>query len=154
MRRYKLGKKELKRIKNVAMLWNIKVEECDVIDEGRKKIYLCNDLPYFVEENDIIYPTVIALLNEDEHRIKKVIVNMGAVKPITNGANVFAAGIIDASEDIAEGDIVGVYDEKYGKAIAVGLAEMCGRDMKNLNKGLAIRNLSHIGDELWKRFVR
>ena len=153
MRRYKLGKKELKKLKKIAENWNINVKDCEVVEEGKRKIYFCYNLPYFIQE-DFIYPTVIALLNESEHRIKRVVVNMGAVKPIENGANVFAAGIIDADENIEEGDLVGVYDEKYNKPIAVGVAQMSGKYMKNLNKGLAIRNLSHIGDDLWRKFVR
>lgn len=154
MRRYKLGKKELKNIKKIAKVWNIEIEECEIIDEGRRKIYLSKGLPYLVENDKLIYPTVIALLKEDSHLIKKVVVDMGAVKSIENGSNVFVAGIVEVDENILVGDIVGIYDEKYRKPIGVGIAEMTSAQMKELNKGLAIRTLSYVGDDLWKAFVR
>lgn len=154
MRRYKLGKKELKNLNKITSIWNIVLDECEVIIDGRKKIYLSGGLPYFLEEDNRIYPTVIALLKEESHKIKKVVVDSGAVKHIENGANVFVAGIVEVDEDISPGDIVGIYDEKYRKPIGVGIAEMTSHQMKELNRGLAIRTISHIGDYLWKEFLR
>ncbi len=79
---------------------------------------------------------------------KYVVVDDGAIKYILNGADVMAAGIIDADENISINDAVVVKDER-GTPIAVGIALMTGREMKMARKGKAVKNMHHIGDKIW-----
>ncbi len=46
-----------------------------------------------------------------------------------------------------------IVDEKFNKAIALGLAEMDSEAMKSQTKGKVITNLHYVGDELWKSFT-
>ena len=68
---------------------------------------------------------------------------------MVNGADVMAPGIVDADEDIKEGDVVFVVDENHKKPICVGIALMDGKSMKESDKGRAIKNLHYVGDKIW-----
>ena len=76
-------------------------------------------------------------------------VDMGAVKFVTNGADVMAPGIVDADLDIEDGNSVWICDQQHRKPLAVGSALMNGEDMKNKSSGKAVKIIHYIGDELW-----
>lgn len=78
-----------------------------------------------------------------------VTVDMGAVKFLANGADVMAPGIIDAYQDISEGDGVWIRDERNEKPLAVGVAMLAGGEMVTYDKGRAIRTIHYIGDKIW-----
>ena len=78
-----------------------------------------------------------------------VIVDMGAVKFVTNGADVMAPGIIDADKNIKENDFVWICDERNKKPLAVGFAVISGEDMINADSGKAVRIIHYVGDTLW-----
>ena len=80
---------------------------------------------------------------------KWVMVDDGAIKFILNGADVMAPGIIDADEEIKKGDVVWVRDAR-NLPIAVGISLMDGTEMIKSEKGKAVENLHHIGDEIWR----
>jgi PUA domain protein len=73
---------------------------------------------------------------------------MGAVPHIADGADVMAPGVVSVDEDILPGDGVVIVDERHGKPLAIGLALVAGADMK-APKGKVIKNLHHVGDEIW-----
>ncbi len=148
MKRYHLSKKKIKEIrKTLAMdLW---VEGKYEIVEDDFDIILVDGIPsYFLWENKY-YPTVLLLL-QNPPKGKYVTVDMGAVKHVLNGANIFAAGIVEADEGIRAGDAVYIRDEKYKKPLAVGIALMDGNTMVSEKKGLAVKNIHHYGDKIHK----
>ena len=148
MKRYHLSKKRVKEIrKNLAMdLW---IDGKYEIVEDDYDVILVDGVPsYFLWEGKY-YPTVLLLLqNPPENRY--VTVDMGAVKHVLNGANIFAAGIVDADEAIKPGDAVYIRDEKYEKPLAVGIALMDGNVMVSEKKGMAVKNIHHYGDKIHK----
>ncbi len=148
MKRYHLSKKRLKEIRGKLAM--------DVWPDGKYEmlendldIILVDGIPAFFEYDGKFYPTVLLLLNNPVEG-KAVTVDMGAVKHVLNGANVFAAGIVDADSGIAEGDAVFIRDVKYGKPLAVGIAQMSGEEMVNANKGVAVKTLHYYGDKIQK----
>ncbi len=146
MRRYHLSKKKIKEIKrNLAM--DIWLDGNFEIIEDEMDIVLVGGIPAFFKHEGKYYPTVILLLNS-EYEKNYVTVDMGAVKHVLNGANVFAAGIVDADSEIKEGDAVYVRDEKYKKPLAVGIAEMSGEEMISSNKGIAVKSIHYYGDKI------
>ena len=78
-----------------------------------------------------------------------VIVDMGAVKFVTNGADVMAPGVIDADKNIKENDFVWICDERNKKPLAVGFAVTSGEDMINGDSGKAVRIIHYVSDTLW-----
>jgi PUA domain protein len=78
-----------------------------------------------------------------------VTVDMGAVKFISNGADVMAPGIVDADPRISVDDIVWVRDQNHLQPLAVGRAMMIGDEMVQNNKDKAIKTIHYINDKLW-----
>ena len=79
-----------------------------------------------------------------------VTVDMGAVPYVTNGADVMGPGIVDADENIKEGDIVWIRDMKNKVPLAVGVALRDSVSLRSKEKGKAIKMLHNVGDKLWK----
>ncbi|HUK27749.1 MAG TPA: PUA domain-containing protein [Candidatus Acidoferrales bacterium] len=81
-----------------------------------------------------------------------VVVDMGAVAHIANGAHLMRPGIRNLSDDFGKGDLLVVVDEKYGKPIALGFADMDSVSMRLVTKGKVIDNFHYVGDDVWKSF--
>jgi len=79
-----------------------------------------------------------------------VMVDIGAVRFICNGANVMRPGVKAFPTSFKKGDVVVVKDEKYQKAIAVGEASVSSEEAQQLTKGPIIINLHYVGDKIWE----
>ncbi|MBW9222313.1 RNA-binding protein [Methanothermococcus sp. SCGC AD-155-C09] len=152
-RRYYLKKKELKEITEELN----KIFGKEIIPKGAKgelaitknyETILIDNEPVAFKINNKVYPTLKTLIHHNLDK-GKVVVDMGAVKFLANGADVMAPGIVDAHEDIKEGDVVFVVDETHNKPLSVGIALMDGITMKNSKTGKAITTIHHIGDDIW-----
>jgi malignant T-cell-amplified sequence len=113
---------------------------------------------FFVEGDPLILRTgggLLPSLKFDEliNDLPKIVVDMGAVAHVVNGAQIMRPGIKQFGNDFAKGDLVVIVDEKFDKKIALGLADMDSQAMKSLSKGRVITNLHYVGDELWKSFT-
>jgi len=53
-------------------------------------------------------------------------------------------------QEFGEGDLIIVRDERHRKSLAVGVALVKSRDMREMPKGKAIKNIHYVGDKLWK----
>lgn len=104
--------------------------------------------PYFMIYNNRVVFTIIGLYKYKPNN-KYVIVDMGAIKFVTNGADVMNPGIVDVDKDIQPDDIVWICDEKNKKPLAVGIALVTGEDMIKKEKGKAVTIFHYIGDDLW-----
>ncbi len=112
---------------------------------------------FFVNGRPLILRTKIGLIpslkfEELLNLLPKVIIDMGAVAHVANGAQIMRPGIREIKGEFAKGDLLVITDEKFGKAIALGVAEMDSEAMKSMSKGKVIANLHYVGDELWKSF--
>lgn len=85
-------------------------------------------------------------------RKKFVTVDKGAVKFVSNGADIMVPGIVDLDNEIKKDDPVWVKEENYGKAIAVGISMMDGEDLIKTDRGKGIKNIHWVGDKIW-RFI-
>ena len=79
-----------------------------------------------------------------------VIVDIGAVRFICNGANVMRPGVRSFPTSFRKGDVVVVKDEKYHKAVAVGEANISSEEAQQLSKGSIIINLHYVGYKIWE----
>ena len=112
------------------------------------KLVFVDDTPCFMYHNDRLIFTLIGI-NKFNPRAKFVEVDMGAVRFVTNGADVMAPGIVDADISIVEDDVVWICDQKHKKPLAVGYAVMNGEQMISEKKGKAINVIHYVGDRLW-----
>lgn len=81
---------------------------------------------------------------------RAVTVDMGAVPYVTNGADVMGPGIVEADENIKEGDLVWIRDVKNKVPLAIGVALRDAAALTAKEKGKAIKTLHNVGDKLWK----
>lgn len=98
--------------------------------------------------DDKPFPTLkAALANQIDG--KTVTVDMGAIRFVSNGADIMSPGIVDASEGIEAGDIVLIIDETHGKPLAIGISLIDGEEMVENDSGKAIETKHYVGDEIW-----
>ncbi len=115
------------------------------LEEGKEVIFAAGEALLF-RLNDKIFPTLKSL---DRIPLKRVIVDMGAVPHVANGADVMAPGVVSADGGITRGEGVAIVDERHGKPIAVGQALVPGAEMQG-PKGKVVKNLHYVGDEMWQ----
>ena len=80
---------------------------------------------------------------------KVVVVDMGAVRFMSKGADVMSPGIVDADDEIVEGDIVLIVDETHNKPLAIGISQITGPEMVENTEGKAIKTIHYVGDDIW-----
>ena len=95
------------------------------------------------------YIPVLTLLLNNQVSLKKVIVDMGAIKFVANGADIMRPGITKIDPSIKKGDIIEVVDEKHDRSLAVGQAMYDADEMKRKDSGKVIKNLHTIQDSVW-----
>lgn len=121
-----------------------KVEEAEFED---KKVYILDDSLDFIRDGNGLYPH---LSSGKVNMLPSVVVDMGAIPYVCNGADVMAPGIKEMADAFDEGDIVVVRDITHRKALAVGRALKSSAEIEASRKGKVIQNLHYVGDKLWK----
>jgi len=150
-KRYFLKKKKVKEIKKELGDYGSFINNKDKLELLESEDYdfiLVNGEPYIIIINNKPYPTLKAALNI-ELDSKVVTVDMGAVRFVTKGADIMSPGIVDADEDITEGDIVLIVDETHHKPLAIGNSLITGPEMVENTEGKAIKSIHYVGDEIW-----
>jgi len=156
--RYRLSKKDVKKflekvktyfgepaVEILANFKNIEKIETRLKDAS---VYLFDKKPIFLEYKEGFFPTILHA-NIFKHILPVVIVDMGAVPHIVNGADVMAPGIRKTSKEFSENEIVLVADEEKERIFCVGKALMSSNDVFSLKRGRAIKNLHHVKDAFW-----
>ena len=151
--RHRLKTKEIKKI--LTELQNIFdfsfFNEKTIVEVGEienQKLILINGTPCFMYYKNKILFTLHGL-NIYKPKNKYVVVDRGAIKFITNGADVMSPGITDADKNIHENDQVWICDETYHKPLAVGIALINGEQMIQSKKGKAVSIIHYVGDKIW-----
>jgi len=134
---------------DTALKNKIKIELVEFTDGTL--LYLLNNVSYFLKLNDLLIPTLFAVINE-KIDLAQVTVDMGAIKFIVNGADIMAPGILKnkLSDDLKKGNIVKIVDENFNKPIAIGQLLEDASKIKQVNKGKVIKNLHVVGDKLYQ----
>lgn len=119
-----------------------------IVLENRTELFLINERLWLVRTKEIIYPSLHALL-DGVVTLPKIVIDMGAVPHIANGADVMGPGIVAADDSITKGVIVVVIDQKNQTPLAVGRAIFEADKMKTQSKGRAVTVIMYVGDWLW-----
>jgi PUA domain protein len=130
------------------------LESAKIVEE----LPVAESLVIFLDGKPLLLRTKVGLLptlkfDELVSGLPKVIVDMGAVPHVVNGAQIMRPGIKQVKDDFRKGDLLAIVDEKYNKPIALGFAEMDSGEMRSQTKGRVITNLHYVGDELWTSFT-
>lgn len=151
--RHRLSRKEIKSleqelISSTGFAPFSEGSQIDVAERDKWTVILDSDEIVGIYINDRPFPTIRGLLRISP-TCRFITVDMGAVKFVANGADVMAPGIVEADQNIKEGDIVWVRDEKFKKPISVGIALIDGSEMLRKKQGKAVKNIHFVGDEIW-----
>ena len=121
------------------------VEEI-IVDDG--KLFLMDDKPFAVSIGGGLYPS---LLNEEVLKtLPSIVVDMGAIPHICNGADVMRPGIREIHGEFGRGDVLLVRDIRFGKPIGLCVAETSSESMRVMSKGKAAQNIHYVGDCFWE----
>ncbi len=124
-----------------------------LVEQGRLDEYdliFVDSIPCFFVEKDKAFFTVPGLL-QFQPKKRDVVVDMGAVRFVTNGADVMAPGIVKADSMIEKDQQIWICDERHHKPLAVGIALISGEEMVKETSGKAVKMKHYIGDSLWNK---
>ncbi len=127
---------------------NIKMDNAEIADhESGIKILIVDDNIVFVVDADNIFPTLY--FEPLIELLPSLIVDMGAIPYICNGADVMAPGIVRVEGNFRKDSIVVVRDEKHGKPIAIARSLSGASQMRQTGHGKVAETLHYVGDEIW-----
>lgn len=119
----------------------------ETIETADAKIYLINGKPLLASSNGKLFPTLF--FTAIFPLLPKIVVDMGAVLYICNGADVMAPGVVRIEGQFAVDDFVLIVDERHGKPLAIGSALLDSQMAKQTKHGKIVKNLHCVGDKVW-----
>ncbi len=159
MRRWVLSKKDKRRLferlrrlyPRLELRRDARVEA--VVVEG-VEAYMVDGVPAFYEaEGGLLVPLLFYLLRRGyEGWLPYIVVDSGAVKPISRGADLMRPGIVEVGGVFREGDVVVVVEPTRRLPLAVHRALRGSAEVEAMQRGRVSRCLHHVGDRYWKLF--
>jgi PUA domain protein len=122
--------------------------ELIVLDDKTELLFVENQ-PWLIRGPELLLPALQALLKQFVS-LPEVVVDMGAVPHIANGADVMAPGIVEMEPTLVKGDLVVIIDKKNRTPLAVGQMQIDAGEVQREGKGRTIKTLHYVGDSLWK----
>ena len=119
----------------------------EVVGTGRCELLLVNKKPLLFRTKETVYPTL--LFEEIISKLPKVVVDMGAVRHVCNGAGIMAPGIVNYEGEFKKGDLVSIVDIKFRKRLALGEAQYDTEVAKSVKQGVVVKNIHYVSDEIW-----
>jgi len=119
----------------------------ETIETADTRIYLIDGKPLLASSHGKLFPTLF--FNEVFSFLPKIVVDMGAISYICNGADVMAPGVVRIEGQFEVNDFVLIVDEHHGKPLAIGSALLDSHIAKKTNLGKIAKNLHYVGDKLW-----
>lgn len=150
MKKKRLRKSDIRELNEKLARYNYqadKKDDVEIVEDEDTKIICINSKPMFFYHEDKIIPTLKFLL--ENQAMKKVVVDMGAVKFVVSGADIMRPGIVEIDESIEKGEPIAVVDVNNQKPLAVGIALYNSEDMRQLDSGKAVKSIHYIGDKIW-----
>ncbi|MFT4250076.1 MAG: PUA domain-containing protein [Candidatus Woesearchaeota archaeon] len=142
-----MRKSEIRELNEELLISLDKKASVELVDD----VLLVNDTFYFFKHQEKWVASVRLLLERPE-LLPHLVVDMGAVRFVANGADIMRPGITSIPEGKA-GMIVAVVDENNHKPFAVGEYNVSSQEMQEATTGSVIKNIHYVGDEKWKRYV-
>jgi len=149
MKKRILSNKEIRKLNESISEFNHQFNKKDIVELIDEQYIRFGGKILFFYDDSKLYPT-LHLVYKSEPPIKKVTVDMGAVKFVTNGADIMRPGVVGISEEIKSGESVAIVDERNSKALAVGIALYDSTEMREQKGGKVVKNLHFVGDDIWK----
>jgi len=153
---HRLSKSGARRIAERAAALGIdqRVREAAVLEESELRLYWLDGF-IVAESGDLLFP----VLDESANRpilsaLPSVILDMGAVARVAEGADVMGPGVVEVRGEFAEGGLVIARDERYGRAVALCRAIVPSCMLAPRRRGRVAENIHHPGDRVWRAAAR
>lgn len=148
MNRTRIKSKEANELLKSYGLNLSKKDQVELCEDECKFLVINKEFSFFYYEDKLV-PTLRYLQHQES--LRKIYVNIGAVKFIVNGADIMRPGITEIDAGIKKNDFVAIADEQNRKTLAVGIALFDGEEMKQQTSGKAVKNIHYVGDEIWNK---
>ena len=122
-----------------------KKDKVEITEKDHLVIILHEGAPAFFHREGKLVPTLKNILKENF--LKKITVDMGAIKFVANGADIMRPGIVAWDKTITKDMIVVIEDETHHKPLAIG--KMLVADLDSVTSGKVIQNVHYVGDTIW-----
>ncbi len=133
----------------VAQIFPKKAKVEIIQTDAGDTLYAVNNVLKLWKSKEGYIPVLTLLLNK-QVELKKIVVDKGAIRFVTNAADVMRPGITHIEPSIKKGDIVVIVDENHDRALAIGKAMLNADQMKETKTGKVVKNLHTIQDNVWK----
>jgi PUA domain protein len=155
MRRWTLSKKDaralLSKIKQAFPHHRPDAGRIEVVVEENIKLYLFEGKPTFVEDEGRLFPHLKALIpNLYRGWLPYIVVDEGAVAPLSRGADLMRPGIVRVEGDFEKGDVVVIVEPTRLLPIAVHEALFSRSELEPMERGRVTKRLHHVGDRYWR----
>ena len=120
----------------------------EVVQLDALRLFYVSGSPLILETQRRNIPTLIS--KDVLKGLPVVVVDMGAVPFICRGADIMVPGIKSVDDFFAKDTIVQVVDERYRKALSIGIALASSSDFLSMKQGRVVKNLHYVGDTAWK----
>jgi len=119
----------------------------EVVETSGVSFFFVDGKPLIAKLSDVLFPTLI--FNRALSFLPQIVVDMGAVPYVCNGADIMAPGIRKITGEFKENDLLLIVDERYSKPLAVGVALSDSRGMRKIGHGKTVKNIHYVGDRIW-----
>ncbi len=148
MKRTQLKSKEVNKLLEKFNVSFSKKNQIVLLEDNDPRLILVDKKPFFFYYQEKICPTLKFLQNNLV--LKKITVDMGAIKFVINGADIMRPGIVNIEGMINKDDFVVIVDENNGKPLSIGIALLNSEDMNKATSGKVIKNIHYVGDQIWR----
>jgi len=119
----------------------------EAIEIADGQIYLINGKPLVASSSGKLFPTLF--FNEVFSFLPKIVVDMGAISYVCNGADIMAPGVVQIEGQFDTEDLILIVDERHSKPLAIGLAVLDSKTAKQTKHGKIVKNIHYVGDKFW-----
>jgi len=156
MRRWTLSKRDRRKLEEVlARLYpqytlpKNAIVEYAIIEDA--ELVIIDRLPAFIKfDNNRYIPHLLYLLRRGYSWLPQVIVDKGAVGPISRGADLMRPGIVEIVGSFETDSIVVILEPSRKLPIAVHRTLYNSNTIIGMKKGRVTKRLHYIGDKYWK----
>lgn len=145
-----LRKTDIKELNEKIRGYGVGLSKKDKVELLDSTMIIVNNTPFFFYSDDNRIIPTLKLLLQKQGVLKRITVDMGAVKFVASGADIMRPGIVFIDTDISKGETVVIADEKNQKPLAVGEALFDAKEMKDMSFGKVVKNIHFVGDKVWE----
>lgn len=154
-RRHFLKEKDVKRLLiDFSGRLKVEVEQLfeskpgiEITEAQNSKVFVINGKPLLAKSGEELIPTLA--FDKLFPFLPKVVVDMGAVPHVCNGADVMAPGVVRIEGDFDKEDFLLITDEHHNKPLAIGIALFNSQVTNRLQHGKIVKTIHYVGDKIW-----